>query len=152
MNLRNYMFKALSLAGNARAANEVPVGALIVCNDSIVAEAYNQKEMLCDPTAHVEILAIRSAAQILNRWRLSDCTLFVTLEPCPMCASAIYQARLQQVVFGAYDLNYGACGSVYNLLVDCMGNDVVSVVSGVCQIECKKALSEFFDSRRQMNR
>ena len=124
---------------------DVPVGALLVANDRIIATAFNQREIDNDPTAHAEILALRRAATELGRWRLSNTTLYVTLEPCPMCASAIQQARIGRVVFGAYDPVLGACGSRWAFLMD---SPEVAVQGGLLEVENRKLLQRFFQKLR----
>jgi tRNA(adenine34) deaminase len=134
------MSVALEEAAAAGAAGEVPVGAVIAVGDRILARAGNERERRRDPTAHAEVLALREAAEVLGSWRLTDATLVVTLEPCPMCAGAAVAARLQRVVFGAPDPNGGACGSLYNLEAE--------VVAGVLSDEAGALLADFFASRR----
>jgi tRNA(adenine34) deaminase len=127
---------------------EVPVGAVIMRGATVVSQAGNRREETGDPTAHAEILAIRAAAAAGNRWRLDDMTLYVTLEPCPMCAGALLAARMSRVVFGAPDLKAGACGSLYNLCVDPRLNHELEVVPGVLGEECGDLLSSWFSQRR----
>ena len=143
-----WMKRALDQAVAAYDQGEVPVGAIIVHNGRIIAEACNQREALNDPTAHAEMIAITQAAQSLGSWRLLDCTLYVTLEPCPMCAGAIVHARVARVVYGCPDPRGGAAGTVFNVL-DCAElNHRVSVTSGVRADECKALLQRFFRTRR----
>ena len=142
------MKKALQLARKAYEQEEVPVGALIVLKDRIIARAHNKKEKLRDPTAHAEILAIQKACRYLNSWHLNEATLYVTLEPCPMCAYAIIQARLKRVVFGTYDQKAGAAGSVVNLFEKKLFNHDVEVVGGILEEECGALLKNFFQERR----
>jgi len=144
-----YMKIALSLAQEARDNGEIPVGAIVVVNGEIIAKACNEKEMRGDATAHAEILALQRAAAQLGQWRLSDATMYVTLEPCSMCAGAMVQARLGKLVFGAYDLKAGAAGSVVDLLDHPAFNHRVIVKSGVLAEECGQILKEFFDTRRR---
>jgi tRNA(adenine34) deaminase len=139
---------ALAEAHAAFEVDEVPVGAVIVQQDRVIAAAYNQREMLHDPTAHAEMIAITQAAESLGDWRLEDCTLYVTLEPCPMCAGAIVQARIPRLVFGAVDPKAGACVSLYSLLNDSRLNHQVEVVGRVLEMECGSILKEFFTRRR----
>jgi tRNA(adenine34) deaminase len=145
----DYMKIALSLAQEARKNGEIPVGAIIVVNGEIVAKACNEKEMRGDATAHAEILALQRAAKQVGHWRLSDATMYVTLEPCSMCAGAMVQARLGNLVFGAYDLKAGAAGSVVDLLDHPAFNHRVIVKSGVLAEECGQILKEFFDAKRK---
>ncbi|MCX7934602.1 MAG: tRNA adenosine(34) deaminase TadA [Planctomycetota bacterium] len=139
---------ALRAAADAQAAGEVPVGAVIFAGDELVGRAYNQRETLQDPTAHAEILAITQAAAALGTWRLDGCCLYVTLEPCPMCAGAIAQARLGRLVYGAADPKAGACGSVLNILACEKINHTAEVVGGVLADECRALLQHFFAERR----
>ncbi len=143
-----YMEKALKLAKKAMKKGEVPVGALVVCNNRIVSKGYNLREGKNDSIAHAEIIAIKKACKKLGRWRLSDCTLYVTLEPCPMCAGAIINSRIERVVFGAYDSKAGACGSVLDLF-ELPFNHRPAVQSGVLQKLCGEILSDFFKKLRQ---
>jgi tRNA(adenine34) deaminase len=144
-----YMKIALSLAQEARKNGEIPVGAIIVVNGEIVAKACNEKEMRGDATAHAEILALQRAAKQVGHWRLSDATMYVTLEPCSMCAGAMVQARLGNLVFGAYDIKAGAAGSVVDLLDHPAFNHRVIVKSGILADECGQILKEFFDAKRK---
>lgn len=144
-----YMKIALKTAQEALASGDVPVGALVVRNDEIIARACNEKEMSGDPTDHAEMLAIKRAVEFLGSWRLSDCTLYVTLEPCPMCAGAMIQARLGRLVFGAYDSKAGAAGSVMDLLDVPWLNHQVPVKSGILKEQCGELLSTFFDQLRK---
>lgn len=149
---QHFMKFALEQAIAAYEADEVPVGAVIVRGERIIAAAYNQCEGLRDPTAHAEMIAITQAAESVGDWRLEDCILYVTLEPCPMCAGAILQARLPIVVFGAMDPKGGAVGSMFNLLQDSRLNHVAQVVPGVMGLECGNLLSEFFKQKRSMGK
>ena len=144
-----YMKIALSLAQEAGESGEIPVGAIVVVNGEIVAKACNEKEKRGDATAHAEILALQRAAAQIGHWRLSDATMYVTLEPCSMCAGAMVQARLGNLIFGAYDLKAGAAGSVVDLLDHPAFNHRVIVKSGVLAEECGQILKEFFDTRRR---
>ncbi len=145
----DYMKIALSLAQEARKNGEIPVGAIIVVNGEIVAKACNEKEMRGDATAHAEILALQRAAKQVGHWRLSDATMYVTLEPCSMCAGAMVQARLGKLVYGAYDPRAGAAGSVIDLLDHPAFNHRVIVKSGVLADECGQILKEFFEAKRK---
>lgn len=144
-----YMKKALLLADKAREINEVPIGAVIVKKSTgeIVGEGYNRRECDKNPLAHAEIIAIKQASQKLGGWRLIDCDLFVTLEPCPMCAGAIINSRIERVIFGAYDKKSGSCGSVINLF-DVPYNHKPEITAGVLEEECSNALSDFFKGLR----
>ncbi len=127
---------------------DVPVGAIVVVGGAVVARRHNEREMLADPTAHAEMLALRDAAAAVGSWRLLGATLVVTLEPCLMCAGALVAARVKRVVFGAYDPKGGACGSLYNVCVDPRLNHEVDVVGAVLEEECSSLLREYFGVRR----
>ncbi len=142
------MKNALDLARDAMRRNEVPVGALIVRGGALLSSGANRTVRDQDPTAHAEILAIREAALKLDRWRLDDCTLYVTLEPCAMCAGAIVLARIKRVVFGAWDEKTGMAGSVGDLLRHSKLNHQPEVWGGVMGEECAAVLTDFFDSQR----
>lgn len=142
------MREALKEARKALEEGEVPVGAVVVHDGRIIARAHNQRETLRDPTAHAEMLAITQAAQAREAWRLNGCSVYVTLEPCPMCAGALVNARVDEVVFGPPDPKAGACGSVMNVAQAPKLNHQVEVVSGVLEAECGGLLTEFFRSRR----
>ena len=143
-----FMNLALMQAKNGLEQDEVPIGAVIVKDHSILAAAYNQTEMLADPTAHAEMIAITQAAAALTSWRLIGCTLYTTLEPCPMCAGAIIQARISKVVFGASDLKAGACESLYHITSDERLNHQADVLGGILADQCGAVLSTFFHSKR----
>lgn len=145
---RVLMREAIAEARKAACAGEAPVGAVIVLEGEIIAQAHNLKESLGDPTAHAEILAIRGAARALGAWRLSGATLYVTLEPCPMCAGAIVQARMDRLVYGAYDAKAGAAGTLLDIPRDMRLNHWVSVTGGVLAEECGAILASFFADRR----
>jgi len=147
-----WMRSALDQACIAYDAGEVPIGAIIVYQERIIAEAYNQRESLKDPTAHAEMIAITQAAQALESWRLLDCTLYVTLEPCPMCAGAIVQARLPTVIYGAADPKAGAVHTLYNITSDVRLNHQAMVIGGVLQDECRAILQEFFAAQRALGK
>ena len=150
-----YMRHALVEAQAAYDEDEVPIGAVIVHDDPstgmrrVIAAAHNQREQLRDPTAHAEMIAITQAAESLGRWRLDDCTLYVTLEPCPMCAGAIVLARMPRVVYGAADPKAGAVATLYQLLNDPRLNHRAEVVAGVLAEQCGEILSRFFRHKRQ---
>ena len=143
-----YMKLALEQAEAAAAADEAPIGAVIVQGSRVLATARNEREALRDPTAHAEMIAITQAAAALGNWRLEGCTLYVTLEPCPMCAGAIVQARIPRVVYGAVDPKAGAVKSLYRLLEDSRLNHRCEVVEGVLAEQCGLILSEFFKRKR----
>lgn len=144
----DFMRRALELAARAEADGEVPVGALIVRNEEIIAEGWNRPIAASDPTAHAEIEALRAGARALESYRLTGTTLYVTLEPCPMCAAAIVHARVQRVVFGAWDPRVGAAGSVFDLLNAPALNHRVDAFGGVLGEECGERLRAFFAARR----
>lgn len=146
------MRMALAEAEAALAEDEVPVGAVIVQNDRVIASAHNQREQLRDPTAHAEMIAITQAAESLNSWRLDGCTLYVTLEPCPMCAGAILQARVPTVVYGATDPKGGAVHTLYQLLSDPRLNHRPQVVSSVLMAPCGEILTRFFQAQRRLGK
>jgi len=143
---------ALAEAERAFHEDEVPGGAVIVHNERVVARAHNQREQLRDPTAHAEMIAITQAAEALGSWRLDGCTLYVTLEPCPMCAGAILQARIPTVVYGAADPKAGAVHTLYRLLDDTRLNHRTQSVAGVLADECGQILSRFFQRQRQLGK
>lgn len=144
----HYMQRALHLARQAADAGEVPVGAVVVCDGRIVGEGFNRPVATHDPTAHAEILALRAAGAALGTYRLTDAVLYVTLEPCAMCAAAMVHARLRRVVFGAFDPKAGAAGSLLDLFRQPGLNHRVDAFGGVLAQECGTVLSEFFRSRR----
>jgi tRNA(adenine34) deaminase len=144
----DYMRRALELATRAESQGEVPVGALVVQGERVVGEGWNQPITLKDPTAHAEILALREAAATLGDYRLGGTTLYVTLEPCPMCAAALVHARVARLVFGAWDPRQGAAGSAFNLVTARGMNHRVDCFGGVLSEECGALLKRFFASRR----
>jgi tRNA(adenine34) deaminase len=147
-----FMRMALAEAEAALAESEVPVGAVIVQADRVIAAAHNQREQLRDPTAHAEMIAITQAAEAIGSWRLEACTLYVTLEPCPMCAGAVLQARIPVVVYGAMDPKAGAVQSLYQLLGDRRLNHTCQVVPGVLAQPCGEILTRFFQTQRRMGK
>ena len=143
------MRQAISIAHEVKSSGDVPVGALIVNeNGEIVSSGKNEREKDNDPTAHAEIVAIRKASEKIGSWRLDDLTLFVTLEPCVMCAGAILQSRIKRLVFGAFDQKAGAVGSSLDVIRDARALSKVEVVSGVLEKECAKLLTDFFATKR----
>ena len=142
------MRMALDEAYAALAEGEVPVGAVVMRAGNVIARAHNRRERDHDPTAHAEVLALRAAAAALEDWRLNDCTLYVTLEPCPMCAGAIVSARVGRVVYGAYDGQRGCCGSVYRLPEDPAFNAFTCCTGGVLERECALVMDEFLRRHR----
>ncbi len=147
-----WMERALREARDAADEGEVPVGCIAVHEGRIVGRAHNQRETLQDPTAHAEMIALTQAASALGTWRLGGVTLYVTLEPCTMCAGAIVLARIDRLVYGATDPKAGACGSVYDVVRDARLNHAVEVVSGVREAECGEILRAFFRDRRDSRR
>jgi tRNA(adenine34) deaminase len=147
-----YMELALREAKAALSENEVPVGAVIVHEGRVIAAAHNQREQLRDPTAHAEMLAITQAADSLRSWRLEECTLYVTLEPCPMCAGAILQARIPRVVYGATDPKAGAVDTLFQMLSDGRLNHRAEVAAGVLGPQCGEILTQFFRQQRALGK
>lgn len=147
-----WMRLALDEARAAFDEGEVPVGAIILHEGRIIAAAHNQREALNDPTAHAEMIAITQAAEQLGSWRLLDCTLYVTLEPCPMCAGAIIQARIPTVVYGTTDLKAGACHSLYQITQDSRLNHQAAVLGGVLMDDCRLILQDFFAQQRALGK
>ena len=149
---QEYMRQALELAARAGELGEVPVGAVAVVGDRVVGRGFNRRETDRDPLAHAELLALGEAARTSGAWRLSGVTVFVTLEPCAMCAGAMVQARVERLVFGARDPKAGAAGSLYNLLEDPRHNHRVRITEGVLGEECGRILTEFFRRLREQQR
>ncbi|WP_142452715.1 tRNA adenosine(34) deaminase TadA [Gracilimonas mengyeensis] len=145
---QRYMARALMLAEQAYEENEVPVGAVVVHRGQIVGKGYNQVERLNDPTAHAEMLAISAACETLGQKYLSDCTLYVTIEPCPMCSGAAVWSKLGTVVFGAADARAGGSGSVFNISANNKLNHQVEIIQGVMEAECEQLIKDFFRERR----
>jgi tRNA(adenine34) deaminase len=144
----DFMQRALDEAKRALDHDDVPVGCVIAVGDDVVAATRNERELRRDPTAHAEILALRAAAESLGTWRLDDATVFVTLEPCPMCAGAMVMARVKRLVYGPQDPRAGAAYSLYNIVQDPRLNHTVVVAPGVCEDESAALLRSFFDQRR----
>ncbi len=147
--MNDYMYMALQQAKIALKHDEVPVGAIIVKDNKVIAKAYNRRQKKQNALYHAEVLAIDKACKKLHSFRLTDCTMYVTLEPCPMCAGAIINARLGKVVFGAYDQKRGCVGSIYNLLTDNRFNHNPQVEGGIMEKECAGILSDFFKQKRK---
>lgn len=143
-----FMREALRLAEKARGAKEVPVGAIVVRAEKIISRGHNQIELLKDATAHAEMLALTAAEAAVGDWRLTDCDLYVTKEPCPMCAGAIVHTRIRRVIFGCPDVRAGAAGTVMNLVDNSSLNHRCQVTSGVLQSECAAILQDFFRKKR----
>lgn len=148
-----YMQMALAEAYQAAEEKEVPVGALILHPERrVIAVAHNQREQLRDPTAHAEMIAITQAAESLDSWRLDECTLYVTLEPCPMCAGAILQARIRTLVYGANDPKAGAVRSLFSILDDPRLNHRCQIISGILAAPCGAVLTDFFQLQRSLGK
>lgn len=144
-----FMTRALKQAEVAYKKGEVPVGAIVVKDGKVISRGYNLRETTNDPTAHAELLAMKKASKKLNSWRLSGCTLYVTLEPCPMCSGVIVNSRIDRVVFGAYDQKAGCCTTLYHLCNDERFNHRAEILGGVMEEECAKILSDFFKEKRK---
>lgn len=144
-----FMRHAISLAKKAEKINEIPVGAVVVANGEIIGEGFNQSITLNDPSAHAEMIAIRQAGQTLENYRLLDCTLYVTLEPCPMCAGLLVHSRIKRIVFASKDEKTGSAGSAFNLVSNDKLNHMIETTSGVLAEECSNMLSAFFKRRRE---
>ena len=148
----DFMQLALDLANQAAALGEVPVGAIVVKDNVVIGRGSNAPIGLHDPTAHAEIMAMREAAAYLGNYRLVDCSLYVTLEPCAMCSGAMQHARIAKLIYGASDPKTGACGSVINLMAEPKLNHHTEVIGGILALECGAVLSEFFRQRRLVNK
>lgn len=146
-----FMRAAIVQACIAEENGDVPVGAVIVRENKIIAKGYNQRHHLSDPTAHAEIIALTAAAEFVGNWRLEGCTIYVTLEPCCMCAGALVLGRVERVVFGCFDHKAGACGSLYNIVQDARLNHRVEITGSVCEEDCSMLLKNFFARRRAEN-
>lgn len=147
-----FMQQALNQARNAELLDEVPIGAVVVSEGRIIASAGNRRETTADPAGHAEFLALKQAAEILGVWRLTGVTVYVTLEPCIMCAGLMHQARIDRCVFGAFDKKAGALGSLYHINEDDRLNHQFEVTAGVCEEECAALLSEFFSKKRRLKK
>ena len=143
------MTEAINMAKVAFDNNEVPVGAIVVHNEEIIGRGFNQCESLCDSTAHAEMIAITAASNTLGDWRLEDCRLYVTKEPCAMCAGAIINSRLQMIVFGCYDEKEGCCGSLYQICGDPRFGRKTAVMGGVLENECLDLIQDYFQMKRK---
>ncbi len=152
MEKEKYMKEAIKEAIKAYKIEEVPVGAIIVKDGKIIARAHNKKETKKNATSHAEILAIQKACKKLESWRLTDCEMYVTLEPCSMCAGALINARIKKVYIGTEDTKTGACGSVLNLLEDYKFNHKIEIEKYILKDECEKILKDFFKMLRKMNK
>ncbi len=144
-----FMRQAISMAIQAEQAGEVPVGAVLVKDDIVIAEGWNRPVSDCDPTAHAEIIALREGARIVGNYRLCDTTLYVTMEPCPMCAGAMVNARVGRLVFGVHDLRFGAAGTIFDVVRAAESNHRMDVAGGILEQDCRNLLQQFFKIRRQ---
>ncbi len=144
-----FMKAAIAEAKKAGDKGEVPIGAVIVCDGKIIARGHNERETKKDPAAHAEVVAIRKAGKKLGRWNLSDCDLYVTLEPCVMCSGAIIYSRIRTVYYGADDLRFGCCGTIMNLVSDPRFNHRAQIERGILQEECLAPIKEFFRIKRK---
>ena len=147
-----YMQLALAEARKATELGEIPIGAVLVQDNEIVCSAHNMRETWQAATAHAEVIVIEEACRRLGRWRLSGCTLYVTVEPCPMCSGAIVNSRIDRVVYGCPDIKAGGAESIFNIISNPNLNHNAQVVSGVCEEECARVMKEFFHRRRQENK
>lgn len=154
MDDKKYMQLALAEARKAAELGEIPIGAVLVENASgkVIAAAHNMRESWQDATAHAEVLVIRAACAKLRRWRLSGCTLYVTVEPCPMCSGAIVNGRVDRVVYGCPDAKAGGAESIFNIITNLNLNHCAEVISGVCEEECAQVMKDFFKRRREENK
>ena len=145
-----WMLEAIRLAEIAYEKDEIPVGAIVVRDNKVIGRGYNQRELLKDPTAHAEVLAITAAANTIEDWRLIDCTLYVTKEPCAMCAGAIINSRIKSVIFGCYDVERGYCGSIADLCCDPRLKNDITVRGGVKEQICLSLIQDFFKTKRKV--
>ena len=149
MSHEAFMKEALKEAQAALEKGEVPIGAVLVKEERILGRGHNVREGKRDPTAHAEIIALQEGSRALNSWRLTGTTLYVTVEPCPMCAGALIQARVKRLVFGVRDSKAGVCGSLYNLVQDDRFNHQIEVVEGIMEQDCRRIMQEFFQKLRK---
>ena len=149
---QKYMAMALSEARKAAELGEIPIGAVLVLDGEVIAKAHNMRETWQDATAHAETIVIREACKKLNRWRLTGATLYVTIEPCPMCAGAIVMSRISRLVYGSPDSKAGAAESLFNVVNNPALNHMVDVIAGVCSEECTQVMKDFFKKRRSENK
>ncbi|AGB40066.1 cytosine/adenosine deaminase [Halobacteroides halobius DSM 5150] len=147
-NDRYYMQLALKEAQKAFNKDEVPIGAIITKEDQVIAKAHNLRESLQDPTAHAEVLVIRKASEVINSWRLIDCSLYVTIEPCSMCAGTLVQSRIDNLIYGATDPKGGAAGTIFNIVNDRRLNHQLNVKSGILEEQCSQIMKNFFKQLR----
>ena len=149
-NHEKWMLEAIRLAEIAYEKDEIPIGAIVVKDSKIIGRGYNQRELLKDPTAHAEVLAITAAANTIDNWRLDDCTLYVTKEPCAMCTGAIINSRINSVIFGCYDAEHGYCGSFSDLCGDPRLKSDITVRGGVNEERCLALIQDFFSTKRKL--
>jgi tRNA(adenine34) deaminase len=147
-----FMFAALQEAEKALEDNEVPIGAVVVKDNKIIGRGYNQVEKLKDATAHAEMIALTSASNTIGNWRLNDCSIYVTLEPCIMCTGALLASRINNLFFSTFDTKFGACGSLHSLAEHSKTNHKINVYSGIYSDESKKLLQEFFNTLKNKNK
>lgn len=147
-----YMRLAIEEAKKAAACGEIPIGAVLVADGKIISSAHNMRETWHDATAHAEMITIMEACALLERWRLNDATLYVTVEPCPMCAGAIVNSRIKRLVYGCPDIKAGAAESIFNVVSNPNLNHTAEVTSGVCEKECAAVMKDFFKKRREENK
>lgn len=152
MTDEEYMQLAIEEARHAAELGEIPIGAVLVIDGEVVAKAHNMRESWNDATAHAEVIVIREACKKLGRWRLSNSTLYVTVEPCPMCSGAIVNSRIDKVVYGCPDAKAGGAESIFNIICNPNLNHTAQVVSGVCELECAQVMKDFFKRRRLENK
>lgn len=147
-----YMQLALQQAQIAANKQEIPIGAVLVKDKKVIAQAHNMRETWQDGTAHAEIIVVKQACKLLNTWRLTGCTLYVTVEPCPMCAGALIMSRLDRLVYGCADSKAGACESLFNIVNNPNLNHRLKVTAGICETECRKIIKDFFLAKRTKNK
>lgn len=152
MNHEFYMQLALKEARKAAILGEIPIGAVLVFDDEVIASAHNMREIWQDGTAHAEVIVIREGCKKLGRWRLTGCSLYVTVEPCPMCSGAIVNSRVENVIYGCPDVKAGGAESIFNIITNPNLNHKANVISGICENECAQVMKDFFKKRRQENK
>lgn len=152
MDDKYYMELAIAEARKAAELGEIPIGAVLVHDGQVIAAAHNMRETWNDGTAHAEVIVIREGCKSLGRWRLSGCTLYVTVEPCPMCSGAIVNSRVDRVVYGCPDVKAGGAESIFNIITNPNLNHCAEVTSGVCELECAQVMKDFFKRRREENK
>lgn len=148
----DYMQLAIQEAHKAAVLGEIPIGAVLVYEGKVIASAHNMRETWQDGTAHAEVIVIREACKKLGRWRLSGCSLYVTVEPCPMCSGAIVNSRIDNVIYGCPDIKAGGAESIFNIITNPNLNHTANVISGICENECAQVMKDFFKRRRRENK